>query len=137
MNLISGTHYSCERREHTFMVLREYTIIFPPNPCSIPNLSQYPNYSLIWQSPITVGVKFGVIASSIMSSGIPSLSNFLPPPSSSTEEFRFSSAGPFFHRNGPRDVPDTTTIDFLIHLIESTCNYSPYCWFSYFRFCLP
>ena len=27
MNLINGTHYSCERREYTFMVLREYTII--------------------------------------------------------------------------------------------------------------
>ena len=27
MNLISGTHYSCEMREHAFMVLREYTII--------------------------------------------------------------------------------------------------------------
>ena len=27
MNLISGVHHSCERREHTFMVLREYTII--------------------------------------------------------------------------------------------------------------
>ena len=29
MNLISGTHYSCERREHAFMVLWEYTIISP------------------------------------------------------------------------------------------------------------
>ena len=28
-NLISGTHYSCERREYVLMVLREYTIIFP------------------------------------------------------------------------------------------------------------
>ena len=27
MNLISETHHSCERREYTFMVLREYTII--------------------------------------------------------------------------------------------------------------
>ena len=27
MNLISGTHHSCKRREHVFMVLREYTII--------------------------------------------------------------------------------------------------------------
>ena len=27
MNLISGTHHSCERREHAFMILREYTII--------------------------------------------------------------------------------------------------------------
>ena len=27
MNLISGTHHSCERKEHAFMVLREYTII--------------------------------------------------------------------------------------------------------------
>ena len=27
MNLISGTHHSYERREHAFMVLREYTII--------------------------------------------------------------------------------------------------------------
>ena len=27
MNLISGTYHSCERREHAFMVLREYTII--------------------------------------------------------------------------------------------------------------
>ena len=27
MNLISGTHHSCERREHAFMVLRKYTII--------------------------------------------------------------------------------------------------------------
>ena len=27
MYLISGTHYSCERREYAFMVLREYTII--------------------------------------------------------------------------------------------------------------
>ena len=36
MNLISGTYYSCERREYTFMVLREYTIIsckkiYPPS----------------------------------------------------------------------------------------------------------
>ena len=29
MNLISGTRHSCERREHAFMVLREYTIISP------------------------------------------------------------------------------------------------------------
>ena len=28
MNLISGTHHSCERREYAFMVLPEYTIIF-------------------------------------------------------------------------------------------------------------
>ena len=28
MNLINGTHHSCERREHAFMVLREYLIIF-------------------------------------------------------------------------------------------------------------
>ena len=27
MNLISGTHHSCERREHAFMILWEYTII--------------------------------------------------------------------------------------------------------------
>ena len=27
MNLISGTHHSCERREYAFMVLRVYTII--------------------------------------------------------------------------------------------------------------
>ena len=26
MNLISGTHHLCERREYTFMVLQEYTI---------------------------------------------------------------------------------------------------------------
>ena len=35
MNLISRTHHSCERREHAFMVLREYTIIspyLPPTP---------------------------------------------------------------------------------------------------------
>jgi len=29
VNLISGTHYSCEMREYTFMVLHEYTIISP------------------------------------------------------------------------------------------------------------
>ena len=29
MNLISGTHYVCERREYVFMVLWEYTIISP------------------------------------------------------------------------------------------------------------
>ena len=28
MNLISGTHHSCERKEYGFIVLREYTIIF-------------------------------------------------------------------------------------------------------------
>ena len=28
MNLISGTHHLCERREYAFMILREYTIIF-------------------------------------------------------------------------------------------------------------
>ena len=28
MNLISGTHRLCERREYVFMVFREYTIIF-------------------------------------------------------------------------------------------------------------
>ena len=28
MNLISGTHHSYERREYTFMVLREYLIIY-------------------------------------------------------------------------------------------------------------
>ena len=27
MNLISGTHHSCKRREHAFIVLREYIII--------------------------------------------------------------------------------------------------------------
>ena len=27
INLISGTHYSCERKEHTFIILREYIII--------------------------------------------------------------------------------------------------------------
>ena len=27
MNLISGTHHSCERKEYAFMILREYTII--------------------------------------------------------------------------------------------------------------
>ena len=27
MNLISGVHHSCERREHAFIVLREYIII--------------------------------------------------------------------------------------------------------------
>ena len=27
MNLISGIHHSCKRREHAFMVFREYTII--------------------------------------------------------------------------------------------------------------
>ena len=30
MNLISGTHHSCERREYAFMVLQEYIIIFLP-----------------------------------------------------------------------------------------------------------
>ena len=29
MNLISGTHNSCERMEYAFMVLQEYTIISP------------------------------------------------------------------------------------------------------------
>ena len=29
MNLICGTHHSCERREYAFMVLQEYLIIFP------------------------------------------------------------------------------------------------------------
>ena len=29
MNLILGTHYSCERIEYTFMILREYTIYIP------------------------------------------------------------------------------------------------------------
>ena len=29
MNLISETHYSCERMKYAFMVLQEYTIIFP------------------------------------------------------------------------------------------------------------
>ena len=29
MNLINGTHHSCERRKHAFMVFREYLIIFP------------------------------------------------------------------------------------------------------------
>ena len=29
MNLISGTHHSCERREYAFIVFREYTIISP------------------------------------------------------------------------------------------------------------
>jgi len=29
MNLISGTHHLCERREYTFMILQEYIIIFP------------------------------------------------------------------------------------------------------------
>ena len=29
MNLISGTHHSCEKREYVFMVLQEYTIISP------------------------------------------------------------------------------------------------------------
>ena len=29
MNLINETHYSCERREHVFMIFREYIIIFP------------------------------------------------------------------------------------------------------------
>ena len=28
MNLINGTHHSCERRKHTFMGLQKYTIIF-------------------------------------------------------------------------------------------------------------
>ena len=28
MNLITGAYHSCERREHAFMILREYTIIF-------------------------------------------------------------------------------------------------------------
>ena len=28
MNLISGTHHSCERRKYTFMILWKYTIIF-------------------------------------------------------------------------------------------------------------
>ena len=28
MNLISGTHHLCEKREYVFMLLREYTIIF-------------------------------------------------------------------------------------------------------------
>ena len=28
MNLISRTHHSCKRREYTFIVFREYTIIF-------------------------------------------------------------------------------------------------------------
>ena len=32
MNLISGTNHSCERREHAFMVFREYTIISPNTP---------------------------------------------------------------------------------------------------------
>ena len=27
MNLISGTHYSCERKKHVFIILRKYTII--------------------------------------------------------------------------------------------------------------
>ena len=27
MNLISGTHHLCERREYAFIILREYTII--------------------------------------------------------------------------------------------------------------
>ena len=28
MNLISGTHYSCERKKYAFIVLRKYIIIF-------------------------------------------------------------------------------------------------------------
>ena len=28
MNLISGTHYLCEKRKYAFMILRKYTIIF-------------------------------------------------------------------------------------------------------------
>ena len=31
MNLISGTHYSCERMKYAFMILQEYTIISPQN----------------------------------------------------------------------------------------------------------
>ena len=29
INLISGVHHLCERREYAFMVLRKYTIISP------------------------------------------------------------------------------------------------------------
>ena len=29
MNLISETHYLCEKREYAFMILQKYTIIFP------------------------------------------------------------------------------------------------------------
>ena len=45
MNLISGTHHLCERREYTFMVLREYTII------SLVNVIRVQIFCLIFPTP--------------------------------------------------------------------------------------
>ena len=43
MNLISGTHHQCERKEYAFMILREYTIIFP-----IRLILQNQNNTVLW-----------------------------------------------------------------------------------------
>ena len=45
MNLISGVHHSCERREHAFIVLWEYTIISLGSPSRIKTLTTQSNHT--------------------------------------------------------------------------------------------
>ena len=52
-----GTHHSCERREHAFMVLREYTIIFPyptEQRNAIFGMTESPTYPLCQQTRISL-----------------------------------------------------------------------------------
>ena len=50
MNLINGTHHSCEKRKHAFIVLRDYTIIslvFQPKAGMHYVRSMFNNYNLL------------------------------------------------------------------------------------------
>ena len=49
----------------------------------------------------------------------------------------FGTEGPFFHLEGPQELPATTTTDFRKDLNCSACNQSPNCWSSFLSFFLP
>ena len=49
MNLISGIYYSCEKKKYAFMILREYTPIFPHIHIGSANLHMFDIYGNLLQ----------------------------------------------------------------------------------------
>ena len=49
MNLISGIYYSCEKKKYTFLILREYTPIFPHIHIGSANLHMFDIYGNLLQ----------------------------------------------------------------------------------------
>ena len=53
MNLISGTYYSCERKEYIFMIFREYTIISDTQIYSVLYIVSVIRYRMLYRSEIS------------------------------------------------------------------------------------